>query len=298
MSIKLPGGMERVRDSERNLTSAAREPSTGRLYGAGPVPFNARIIERRDLNDRLAIIRVKFEKGAPPHFEPGQYMDVGIVVHDAERDSIGNSPHRNLLTRSYSIASSPEREVLEFYVSLVKRGILTPRLWRLRKNDRLWVQPRPRGRFTLEPVPKEADVLLIATGTGIAPYISMLRTYRRSNRLHRAAVVHSARTPVELGYHEELRAMSKEQAGLRYIPTITGDREASTWEGLRGRVQTLLESGRLEALSGFSLDPVRAHVFLCGNPKMVDNVSENLETRGFTPHTRMRAGNIHTERYW
>jgi len=263
--------------------------------------LNATILERTDLDERLAIVRVRPDELPLPEFLPGQFVQLGLP------DEEGTAPGRAVRVdkRAYSIASSPaERDAFELFVALVDGGRLTPRVWKLAAGDRCWADPQPLGRFTLDLAPRGKDLVLVATGTGIAPYVSMLRTYARGSaradpgRWNRCVVVHGVRRAGDLGYADELAERTRADPSVCYLPIVSREPEASGWSGLRGRVQAVLEGERCSELAGTPLDPERCHVFLCGNPDMIRSVRELLAPRGFTVATARRPGNLHFERYW
>lgn len=222
-----------------------------------------------------------------PHFEPGQWATLGLPDPEGEG---------RFLRRVYSIASAPDQPHLEFYIQLVKEGEFTTRLWHLHPGDALWVAPNIAGFFTLEPVPAGADLALFSTGTGLAPFVSMLRHFP-AGRWRRCVVAHGARCVAELGYRDELTALA-ERGEVVYLPLVTREPEGSGWTGRRGRVQSLLEGDAWEQAVGAPLDPACWHVFLCGNPEMIDDIDARLKARGFTHHRRSTPGNLHFERYW
>jgi ferredoxin/flavodoxin---NADP+ reductase len=139
---------------------------------------------------------------------------------------------------------------------------------------------------------------LIATGTGLAPYISMLRTALVKDAGRRFVVVHGARYSWDLGYRAELESLARIRPNLTYLPCITRSDQDPHFRGLTGRVQTLLEQGIIEKESGVSLDPAQTHVFLCGNPDMIQSVKAILEAQGFTPDHAKEPGSMHVEEYW
>lgn len=250
------------------------------------LPPNARLSERVDVNDSLAIFRVVPDSGIVPAFEPGQFTNLGL-------------PGQPSMRRAFTIASAPaERRHLEFYVNRVDDGRFTPLLWQLEPSAPLWLDSRVYGRFTLEEIAADADLLMIGTGTGIAPYLAMLRAYAHVERWRRCLLLESARRSVDLGYRSELEALAARDPRFGYRPTLTREPEGSGWSGLRGRVQTWLDPARFEDLAGAPLDPSRWHVFLCGNPAMIADVTQLLAPLEFHPHHRHRPGRIHAERYW
>ncbi len=250
--------------------------------------LNATVLTRLDITERLAIVRLQPREWELPRFEPGQFATLGLP------DPAGEG---KFVRRAYSIASAPGTGHVEFYIQLVKEGPFTTRLWHAVPGDPIHLGPRFVGRFTLEGVANDSDLCLVGTGTGLAPYLSMLRAYRGSGRWRRMAVVHGARTQAELGYRKELQHWTAEDRGLAYVPTLTRE-TTGDWKGARGRVQALLESGELERRAGFALDPATTHVFLCGHPGMIDEMEALLQPRGFRLHSGATPGNLHFERYW
>jgi ferredoxin--NADP+ reductase len=257
---------------------------------ADPV-LNAVVSHREDLTERLAIVRVEPRGWTLPPFEPGQWATLGLP----DPDGAGK-----FLKRVYSIASAPGLPHLEFYIQLVKEGEFTTRLWHLHPGDELWLAPNIAGFFTLEPVPTGADLALFATGTGLAPFVSMLRHAQRAatRPWRRCVVVHGARNAAELGYRDELTACAAAGGDVVYLPLVTREPESSGWSGRRGRLQSLLEGDAWRAAVGAPLDPTCWHVFLCGNPEMIDDMDARLKALGFSHHRRTAPGNLHFERYW
>jgi len=262
---------------------------------------NATIIRRRDLNHRVAIVHVRPDSGSIQEFVPGQFVQLGLPVETDAARSPGDPPKRTkLVKRSYSIASSPqEHDAYELCIAFVDQGQLTPKLKPLTVGARIWHDAQPKGFFTMEKVPDGRDLVFVATGTGIAPFVSMLRLYRTvPNRFQSFVVVHGARESSDLAYHEELAALARVDERVRYVPVLSREPEASGWSGLRGRVQIALEEARLAAHARVALDPANTHVFLCGNPDMIQAVRDLLTPRGFVADTVKVPGNLHFERYW
>ncbi len=263
---------------------------------------NATLLEREDLTDILSIVRVRPDSGRVPEFHPGQFVRLGVPrgLSPQEGGRPGSRPGRIRYTRrAYSIASSPRvTEWMEFFVVLIEEGQLTPRLWDITPGGRLWMDAEAKGEFALEVAPAEADVVMVSTGTGVAPFMSMLRTYRGQNRWRRFVLINGVRVAADLGYRAELEQIAQEDPTVIYVPLATREPEGGSWTGLRGRVQTALEPARYERLAGAPLDPAHCHVFLCGNPQMIDDVESLLAQRGFVADSRAGRGNVHFERYW
>lgn len=237
------------------------------------------VVARTDWADGLFTLRVDAE--IEP-FAPGQWLNLGMRI-DGE-----------LVKRSYSIASAPGLP-LEFYLVRVEGGLLTPRLDALRVGEGLLVQTEPQGFFTLDELPKAEDLWLLATGTGLGPYLSMLRSGWLWKRFGRVLLVHGVRCVDHLGYREELEGVEQARPDFRYVPVLSRQDDE---RALRGRIPALLEDGRLEKAARATIDPERSHVLLCGNPDMIRDTSATLAERGLRKHRRRKPGHITTEKYW
>ncbi len=266
--------------------------------------LNATIAERYDLHEYLCVVRVRPDSGAIPEFQPGQFVSLGLLCDERpdEAPPARKTPPRarvRSIRRPYSMAS-PNRGVnyLEFLIVLVERGRLTTRLWKVEQGGRVWVDDRIYGDFTLQDVPTDKDLVLLSTGTGIAPYMSMLRSHRGEGRWRRLVLINGVREVRDLAYRQELEAAAREDPSITYIPLVSRAREAGDWAGLRGRVQRALEDDVYESCVGAPLDPRECHVFLCGNPRMIKDAQKLLVSRGFRSHTKKEPGNLHYERYW
>jgi len=239
-----------------------------------------RVAARHDWAPGLITLRVD---ALIEPFNAGQFVNLGLEV-DGE-----------FVRRSYSIASLPGAP-LEFYLKEVPGGALTPRLTRLEPGATVWVERKPQGFFTLAYVPPCRELWLIATGTGLGPFLAMLRGTEVWQRFERVSLVHGARSPAHLSYAEELAALSAKHAGrLVYTPLVSGGEHGSA---LPGRVTTALADGSLEARAGLTLDPERSHLLLCGNPDMILEVTAVLALRGLRKHRVRTPGHITSEKYW
>ena len=222
-------------------------------------PYNARVVGREEVNPQLLILRVQPE-AALFDFKPGQFAVLGLLgsesrVAEAAPEEVV-PPRDKIIRRAYSVASSSrERRYAEFIITLVTSGDLTPRLFALRDGDRLFLGPKASGIFTLDRVPPGKAVILIATGTGLAPYISMLRTMLLQETERRFVVLHGARFGWDLGYRGELESLMRLRSNFTYIPSITRPDQDPHFQGLTGRIQALLEQGVVEREAGIPLDP-------------------------------------------
>jgi ferredoxin--NADP+ reductase len=264
--------------------------------------YNATLIGREDLHAHLRIFRVRPDSDLFD-FEAGQYSVLGLLgdeprIPEADPEN-PPPPAGTMIRRAYSIASSSlERGYVEFFVNLVTSGSLTPRLFALPRGGRIWLGPKATGMFTLDRVSPERAVVLVATGTGLAPYVSMLRTILVRETARRFVVLHGARYSWDLGYRGELESLSRLRPNLTYIPSITRPERDPHFAGAVGRVQALLEQGIVEKETGVPLDPARTEVFLCGNPDMIREAKAMLVGRGFIPDKGREAGTLHIEEYW
>ena len=239
------------------------------------------ITGKHDWADGLFTLSVKVE--GVQEFLPGQFLQIGHQAGDEH------------IHRPYSVAS-PWGPTLEFFVVRVDDGELTPWLWQLKAGDALDVNHRAAGSFTLKKTP-DADILwLIATATGLAPYIAMLRTEEPWQRYKKIVVVHGARLAQDLAYFEELNEITRSRREqFSYVPTLTREESPGT---LQGRIPNLLKEGSLEEFAGATMNSQNSAVMLCGNPAMLDDMEAYLESRSMRRHRSKAPGHIVLERYW
>jgi ferredoxin/flavodoxin---NADP+ reductase len=227
-------------------------------------------------------------------FQPGQFARLGLPAGDGAREDAAGDPGAPTLWRAYSMVSAPHETELEFYSIVVPEGPFSPRLAQLRPGDALYVDKTPFGFLTLERFPDGDDLWLLATGTGLSAYLSILRDPAARQRFKRVVLVHGVRSAEELAYRDELQALAG-RGGLTYLPIAT--REALP--GMpQERLTTLITDGGLERLAGLALDPARSRVMLCGNPAMLADARKLLGERGFAPGRRGIPGNLAVENYW
>jgi ferredoxin--NADP+ reductase len=269
-----------------------------------PAPkLNSVVVLKQDLSPRYMILRVASVGWQLPDFIPGQFAVLGLPG-SAPRCSLSTPepepPTPNeLIRRAYSIASSSMiNEYMDFYVGLVSSGALTPRLFALNVGDPLFLGPRISGMFTLDQVTAGKNVVMVATGTGLAPYMSMMTSELTCGSLRRYVVLHGAYHSWDLGYRSELLALQHLCKNFNYIATIDRpEDEPVPWNGCVGWVQDLWKESVVAKALGFQPTKDNTDVFLCGNPAMIEEMVRILAKDGFCEHTRKTPGQIHIERF-
>ena len=241
---------------------------------------NATLVERIELDPTLVIFRIRpdaIPASGEPWFQPGQYVTIGAGA----------------VQRAYSIASEhEERRWLEFYIRFARDPAtatpLTHVLWKLGVGERLHIGEKIAGRFTLQRTVPAGDSrvkLLVAAGTGIAPFVSMVRHALRANdaaALARLAILHGVSHPHELAYRDELTDAASRH-GLRYVPTVSRPAGHPEWTGSTGRVESLFDDGRLDSLD---LSPESVSVYVCGFRDTIAGSVRRLLGRGHVPEDR------------
>ncbi|HIE15411.1 MAG TPA: ferredoxin--NADP reductase [Bacteroidales bacterium] len=264
--------------------------------------LNAIVTQVIQVSPIMKILRIAPDGWKLPVFKPGQFVSLflpGSVSRCPEAtEEFDPADPNKLIKRAYSISSSSKsNEYLEFYITLVHSGALTPRIFNLKVGDRIGMGTKIVGMFTLDQVPKDANIVLIATGTGVAPYMSMLRSDAlKTDR--RVCVIHGAANSWDLGYSSELRLLESMTDKFSYVPTITHPQnEPTEWKGETRFIQDMLADRIIEKTWGIRPTPENTHVFICGNPKMIKSVKAILEERGFKEGDRKTPGQIHIEKF-
>ena len=222
--------------------------------------FPARILDRRDITDDLFILKV--DPGAPFPFLAGQYATLGVEIDDKR------------LERAYSICSSPYESDLEFFVERVPEGKLSPLLHSLHVGTPLLLRRFAKGRFTIDLRSGRKNHLLLSTVTGIAPYVSYVRTIYQDWKNggspmpgeHRFFCLQGSSLAYEFGYRDELEKLAAEAPWFTYVPTISRPWDNSGWGGEVGRVDDLIR----KYIDVWNLHPEDTTAYLCGHPGMVE----------------------------
>ncbi|MBW4091884.1 MAG: ferredoxin--NADP reductase [Proteobacteria bacterium] len=247
---------------------------------------NARVTAVDHLTDRLFSFTTTRDPGL--RFHSGQFVMLGLEVD--------NRP----LLRAYSIASAAYEDELAFLSIKVPDGPLTSRLQHLRPGDPILLGRKPTGTLLPELLLPGTRLYLFATGTGLAPFLSLIKDPELYARFEQIILVHGCRRVAELAFqrmideelpHHELLGEDV-RARLRYVPTVTREPFRT-----RGRINELIDSGRLSAMLGLPpLDPRTDRAMLCGSPAMLATVRAGLEADGFVEGSHAEPGHFVVER--
>ena len=238
-------------------------------------PYNGRLSRWEEIAEGLAIVGVEALEDPFP-FEAGQYATLGLM-----------GPEGKLIQRPMSISSSADDLTeYEFFIRLVQIGGFTPLLWEIGVGDPINIKGA-KGKFLLQDDGRTC--LFVASGTGLAPFISMLATLRDRGETRDVVLLHGVSYAYDLAWRKELMQLEAEGVfPLRYIATVSRPRESPDWDGETGRVETIVEA----QMDAFRLTSANATVYLCGNPEMISAVDEIATGRGFPPER------IRKELYW
>jgi len=239
-----------------------------------------RVVVKRRWAERLYSLQVEADI-AP--FQAGQFTKLAL---DIGREVVG---------RAYSLVNAPDETPLEFYFIEVPDGLLTQRLAALEAGDTILIAPNAAGFLTLSEVPEAKHLWLLSTNTGIAPFLSILKTGEPWQRFDRIVLAHGVRHVDELAYGETIRGFEQEHGEqFRFVPFVS--REETDF-ALRARIPEAIADGRLEAQAGVVFAPENSQVMLCGNPDMVRDTTETLLARGLKKNRRHDPGHITVEIY-
>jgi ferredoxin/flavodoxin---NADP+ reductase len=200
--------------------------------------------------------------------------------------------------RAYSYVNAPNNKDLEFYVVLVPQGKITYRLSNLMPNDEILITRESSGFFTLSEIPECRDLWMLATGTAIGPYLSILQdNNNKIKKIKNIILIHAVRHINELNYSTLIKKIKKDYNGRLYIYTIVSREKDKN--SLMGRIPDLIEKKILENRIGLKINSAFSHVMLCGNPNMVRDTQKILiEKRNMRKNFRRNPGHITSENYW
>ena len=217
-------------------------------------------------------------------FIAGQYTKVSLSINDQE------------VARPYSFVNSPNEDILEFYSVSVPNGPLSTAMQKLKEGDNINVGPKGNGFLILNEIPITENIWMLATGTAIGPYLSILKTKDSWTKFKKVVLVHAVRYEKELTYQDTIRDI-KDQYGDRFIYISYVSRE-ETNTSLKGRIPKDIGNGVLEKEANIQMNADNTHVMICGNPAMLKDTTVELKKIGLKKHRRSSPGHITTENYW
>jgi NAD(P)H-flavin reductase len=238
-------------------------------------PYNGRLSRWDEVAEGLAIVGVEALE-EPFAFQAGQYATLGLL-----------GPEGKLVQRPMSISSPPDDlSEYEFFIRLVHAGEFTPLLWKIKVGDPINIKGA-KGKFLLQDDGRTC--LFVASGTGLAPFISMLETLRDRGETRDIVLLHGVSYAYDLAWRKQLMELEADGVfPLRYVATVSRPKESPEWDGFTGRVETIVA----DQMDGLGLTPENTTVYLCGNPEMISAVDEIATERGFPPEQ------IRKELYW
>ncbi|KAB0519145.1 ferredoxin--NADP reductase [Pseudomonas extremorientalis] len=246
------------------------------------------LLDVQSLTPSLFTLRTTRDPGF--RFTAGQFVRLGVTKADG-----------STVWRAYSLVSSPFDEHLDFFSIVVPDGEFTSELSRLRVGDTLMVERQATGFLTLNRFVDGRDLWMLGTGTGVAPFLSILQDFEVWEKFERIILVYSAREAKELAYQALINTLGEREHlaeyahKLTYIPIVTREQHPGA---LNGRITTLIENGELERAAGVELTPEHSRVLICGNPQMVDDTRQLLKLRDMNLSLSRRPGQVAVENYW
>jgi ferredoxin-NADP reductase len=236
-------------------------------------PYNGRISRWEEVAEGLAIVGVQALE-QPFSFQPGQYATLGLL-----------GPAGKLVQRPMSISSSADDlSEYEFFIRLVPEGGLTPLLWQRKVGDPINIKGA-KGKFVLQDDTRTC--LFVASGTGLAPFMSMIETLRSRGESRDIDLLHGVSYDHDLAWRDHLERLGSELP-LRYAGTVSRPQHCPAWHGMIGRVERVLA----EHLDAHGMNADNTTIYLCGNPEMISAVDDLATARGF-PSEQIRK-----ELYW
>lgn len=279
--------------------------------------YNATIIEIKAIHDNLAVFKIKPDE-APAEFEAGQFVNIGLFNFEEPRLTAYDND--KLIKRPYSVSSpllNPDADLFDFkyadfyelYIAQVPAGELTPKLFNLKENDRIYITNKALGHYVMPKINSNDTVIFASTGTGLAPHNAML--VDMLNRLHKGKIIvfDCVRYIADLAYKKLLEELVSRFDNLIYIPLTTRESDKKQY------IQDFFKNDLLKKDYNITINAKDTHVFCCGNPSMIGIPKKNRETGDYEFPTenglvellmknynlsvfRKDVGNIHFEKYW
>ena len=242
--------------------------------------LEGRVIRNHQWSERLFSLTID----APlDTFIPGQFIRLALDIDGEE------------VARPYSLVNTPEEPGLEIYFNIVPGGPLTPRLAKMQPGDAIKVAPRSFGFLTIDEIPDRRHLWMLATGTGVGPFLSILKSEQVWQRFEKVVLGYSVRTVDELSYLDLINQIrAGYQSRLSFVPFVTREQMP---DAINSRITDAIRNDSFEQLAGITLNSDDSHVMMCGNSAMITEVSGLLEARGMRKHLRREPGHITTEKY-
>ena len=240
-----------------------------------------KVVENKHWTDLLYSLKIEAEIDP---FIAGQYGRLGLEIDD------------QIVGRPYSFVNAPHEQLYEFYSITVSEGPLSPKLADLKKGDPIFIDKRVNGFFTLNEVPDGKDIWMLATGTALGPFLSILKSDEVWKRFENIVLVHAVRFAKELTYQDTTKSLNEKHADqFQMIPFVSREK---TEFALSGRIPAAIENGQLEKRANISISPENSQTMLCGNPDMLTDTKNALIEKGLKKNLRRSPGQITTESYW
>ncbi len=242
--------------------------------------LTGKIIEKIQWNERLFSLRIQSEL---KDFVPGQFVRVALDIN-GER-----------VARPYSLVNGPVDDLLEIYFNIVLEGPLSTRLAELEVGDEVFISDKANGFLTVNEVPECKHLWMLATGTGVGPFLSVLKSESTWQRFEKIILGYSVRDVSELSYQQQIATIEKQYAEqFSFVPFITRNKVEGA---MNQRIPATIEDGSLEKRTGLVINESDSHIMMCGNSAMINDVTECLVKRGLRKHRRREPGHITTEKY-
>jgi ferredoxin--NADP+ reductase len=242
--------------------------------------LEGKVADNRRLNQYLTSLIIDVELGG---YEAGQFVRIGLADGDT------------VLARPYSLVNTPEEDQLEVYFNIVEEGPLSPRLFDLKAGDDVLVSDNPSGFLTVSEIPQCRHLWMIATGTGIGPFLSILKSKATWEKFEKIILVYSVSYAEELAYQDTIEQIASTQGEqFCYLSIVTREKLDGS---LAKRVPAVMRDGSLEQQAGIIINAENSHVMMCGSSDMITDVSAELVSREMKKHRRRDPGHFTTEKY-
>lgn len=241
----------------------------------------ARVIENKQWADNLFSVRLAVELQP---FKAGQFVRVQLMIEG------------EAMAKPYSLVNAPEQDIAEVFYNIVPDGPMSNGLATLEPDDTIEISQPAAGFFVLDELPDTKNLWMLATGTGLGPYLSILQDKEVWQRYDSLVLIHAVSYANNLAYQTLIDDFSNQQAAqFKYIPIVSREEHQGA---LKGRIPALISDGQLEDAAGLMIDPETTHIMLCGNQNMIADARAVLAEKGLNKHLRRKPGHITTEQYF